>query len=138
MRVARVLQSLPTVLTLAFGAIGVAVVHIAAIVTIAWLLGRLGGPAVVAVGAIPIALLAWNMGSDMLLAARQHQFLLFACLAFLVSAWAAADTSAGVRARCSAPRVTFSAWAYAVASAGVSVRWTAPRVVVSAWAWAAH
>lgn len=79
-------------------AIGVAVVHIAAIVTVAWLLGRLGGRPAVVVGAVPMALLAWNMGSDQLLAARQHPFLLFACLAFLVAAWATAagDTWAPV------------------------------------------
>lgn len=71
-------------------AIGVAAVHAAAIVTAAWLLHRLGGRVAVVVGAVPMALLAWNMGSEMLLSARQHQFLLFACLAFLVSAWAAA------------------------------------------------
>ena len=72
-------------------AIAVAVVNIAAIVTIAWLLGRLGGRRATLVGMVPVALMTWTMGSEMLITPRQHQFLVLTYLCFLVAAWAAAS-----------------------------------------------
>jgi hypothetical protein len=71
-------------------AIAVAVVNIAAIVTAAWLLGRLGGRRATLLGMLPIALMTWTMGSEMLITPRQHQFLVLSYLCFLIAAWAAA------------------------------------------------
>lgn len=71
-------------------AVGVAVVQIAAIVTTGWLLGRIGGPRATVAGMVPIGLLAWTMGSEMLITPRQHQYLVLVYLCFLVAAWAAA------------------------------------------------
>jgi hypothetical protein len=56
-------------------AIAVAIVNIAAIVATAWLLGRLGGRRATLLGMLPVALMTWTMGSEMLITPRQHQFL---------------------------------------------------------------
>ncbi|MFT6290316.1 MAG: hypothetical protein ACJAR2_000903 [Ilumatobacter sp.] len=68
-------------------AIGVVVVHIAAIVTIAWLIGRLAGQRYVLAAMVAVAVLSWSLGSEMLITPQQHQFLLFPYLCVLVAAW---------------------------------------------------
>ncbi|MGA9278243.1 hypothetical protein [Ilumatobacter sp.] len=68
-------------------AIGVACVHIAAIVTIAWLIHRLAGRRYVLPAMAAVAILAWSLGSEMLITPQQHQFLLFSYLCVLVAAW---------------------------------------------------
>jgi hypothetical protein len=69
-------------------AIGVVVVHLAAIVTIAWLASRLGGAEQVVAAMVGVALLSWVIGSEMLITPRQHQFLLVSYLCVLVAVWA--------------------------------------------------
>jgi hypothetical protein len=97
-------------------AIGVAVVNVAAIVTTGWLLDRLGGRRATVVGMVPIALLTWTMGSEMLITPRQHQFLVLTYLCFLVAAWAAAsgDRWAMVPAVASASLLTQTHLSYPV------------------------
>ena len=70
-------------------AIGVVAVHIAAIVTIAWLVRRVAGDAAVVPAMAAVSLLTWTLGSEMLIAARQHQYLVLPYLCVLVAAWAA-------------------------------------------------
>jgi hypothetical protein len=70
-------------------AIGVVAVHIAAIVTIAWLVRRVAGEAAVVPAMAAVSLLTWMLGSEMLIAARQHQYLVLPYLCVLVAAWAA-------------------------------------------------
>ncbi len=70
-------------------AIGVVTVHLAAIATIAWLMHRIGGYRAVVPAMAAVALLTWVLGSEMLIAARQHQFLVLPYLCVLVAAWAA-------------------------------------------------
>lgn len=72
-------------------AIGVVAVHIAAIVTIAWLVGRLAGQRYVLPAMTAVAILAWSLGSEMLITPQQHQFLLFSYLCVLVAAWGVAS-----------------------------------------------
>jgi hypothetical protein len=69
-------------------AIGVAVVHIAAIAAIGWLVGRLGGRRLVLPAMVPVAILTWTMGSEMLITPRQHQYSVVPYLCLLVAAWA--------------------------------------------------
>jgi hypothetical protein len=71
-------------------AIGVAVVNIAAIVAIAWMVRRIGGDRAVLPAMCAVALLTWTMGSEMLITPRQHQFLILAYLCLLVATWAVA------------------------------------------------
>ncbi|MEO6570691.1 MAG: hypothetical protein ABIO83_04025 [Ilumatobacteraceae bacterium] len=70
-------------------AISVGLTHIAAILTIAWLVQRLLGAAAVVPAMVGVALLTWGMGSEMLITPRQHQYLLVSYLCVLVAAWAA-------------------------------------------------
>ncbi len=70
-------------------AIGVVTVHIAAIVTIAWLVYRLGGHRAVVPAMAAVSMLTWLLGSEVLVAARQHQYLVVPYLCVLVAAWAA-------------------------------------------------
>jgi len=70
-------------------AIGVVSVHIAAIATIAWLVRRVAGHRAVLPAMAAVAVLAWILGSEMLIAARQHQYLVLPYLCVLVAAWAA-------------------------------------------------
>lgn len=70
-------------------AIGVVVLHVAAIVAIAWLLRRIGGWSSVPPAMVAVAGLTWVLGSEMLITPRQHQFLLLPYLVVLVAAWAA-------------------------------------------------
>lgn len=70
-------------------AIGVVVLHVAAIVTIAWLVRRIGGWRSVPPAMVAVAGLTWVLGSEMLITPRQHQFLLLPYLVVLVAAWAA-------------------------------------------------
>lgn len=71
-------------------AIGVVVVHLLAIAGIAWLSHRLGGTRQVVASALGVTLLAWVIGSEMLITPRQHQFLLISYLCLLVATWASA------------------------------------------------
>jgi hypothetical protein len=71
-------------------AIGVAVVQIAAIVGIGWLVARIAGRSAVAPTMFVVALLTWTMGSEMLITPRQHQYSIVPYLCLLVAAWAAA------------------------------------------------
>ncbi len=71
-------------------AIGVAVVNIAAIVAIAWLVRRTAGERSVLPAMCAVGLLTWTMGSEMLITPRQHQFLILPYLCLLVAAWAVA------------------------------------------------
>ena len=70
-------------------AIGVATVHVAAIVTVGWLVRRIGGHRAVIPAMVAIAVLTWVMGSEMLITPRQHQYLLLPYMCVLVAAWAA-------------------------------------------------
>lgn len=70
-------------------AIGVVSVHIAAIATIAWLVHRLAGHRAVVPAMAAVSILTWVLGSEMLIAARQHQYLVLPFLCVLVAAWAA-------------------------------------------------
>ncbi len=78
------------VVPMAGTAIGVAVVQVAAIVTIAWLIRRVAGYRAVLPVMAAVALMTWVMGSEMLITPRQHQYLLLPYLCVLVAAWAAA------------------------------------------------
>ena len=69
-------------------AIGVAVVQIAAVVAIGWMVRRMGGRHLLAPAMIPVGLLAWTMGSEMLITPRQHQYAILPYLCLLVAAWA--------------------------------------------------
>ncbi|MGA9278299.1 hypothetical protein [Ilumatobacter sp.] len=71
-------------------AIGVVAVHVLAILTIAWLVHRIGGWRSVIPAMTAVALLTWVMGSEMLITPQQHQYLMLPYLCVLVSAWAAA------------------------------------------------
>jgi hypothetical protein len=72
-------------------AIAVVTVHVVAILAIAWLSRRLGGDRQVVASMLGVALLAWVMGSEMLITPQQHQFLLLPYLCLLVATWAAAS-----------------------------------------------
>jgi hypothetical protein len=72
-------------------AIGVVTVHLAAIFAIAWLSFRLGGHRQVVASMLGVTLLAWVMGSEMMITPQQHQYLLFPYLCLLVATWAAAS-----------------------------------------------
>ena len=69
-------------------AIGVALINIAAIVTIAWLVARVAGERAVLPAMCAVGLLTWTMGSEMLITPRQHQAMILPYLCLLVAAWA--------------------------------------------------
>lgn len=71
-------------------AIGVVVVHALVVVTIAWLVFRIGGWRSVVPAMTAVALMIWVMGSEMIITPQQHQYLLLPYLCVLVAAWAAA------------------------------------------------
>ena len=71
-------------------AVGVAVVNVASIAAIAWMVRRLAGPAAVLPAMLVVALLTWTMGSEMLITPRQHQYSIVPYLCLLVAAWAVA------------------------------------------------
>lgn len=75
-------------------AVGVVAVHMAAIVTIAWLVDRLLGAKAVVVAMIPVGIMMWTMGSEALITARQHPYLMLPYLVVLVATWAAAAGNA--------------------------------------------
>ena len=114
-------------------AVAVAVVNIAAIVTIAWLLGRLAGRRATLLGMLPVALMSWTMGSEMLITPRQHQFLVLTYLCFLVAAWAAAsgDRWALVPAVTTASLCTQTHLSYPILVAAVG----SVAIVGQLWAW---
>ncbi|MCB0966760.1 MAG: hypothetical protein KDB37_07985 [Ilumatobacter sp.] len=112
-------------------AIGVAVVNIAAIVTTAWLLARIGGRRATIVAMVPIGLLTWTMGSEMLITPRQHQFLVLPYLCFLVAAWAASagDRWAMVPAVVTASLLTQTHLSYPILVASVGIVAVAGQIV---------
>jgi hypothetical protein len=71
-------------------AIGVACSNIAAVATIAWLVHRLLGRTAVPAAMAAVGLVAWTMGSEMLITPRQHQFLVLPFFCLLVAAWSVA------------------------------------------------
>ena len=69
-------------------AIGVALINIAAIVAIAWLVARVAGGRAVLPAMCAVGLLTWTMGSEMLITPRQHQAMILPYLCLLVAGWA--------------------------------------------------
>lgn len=69
-------------------AIAVALSNIAAIAGIALSIARIAGRRAVVAAMVPVALLTWTLGSEMLITPRQHQYLVLPYLCFLVAAWA--------------------------------------------------
>ena len=69
-------------------AIGVALLNVAAIVTVAWLVTRVAGERAVLPAMCAVGLLTWTMGSEMLITPRQHQAMILPYLCLLVAAWA--------------------------------------------------
>ena len=69
-------------------AIAVAVTNVASVAVIAFLLARLAGRRATVLAMVPIGLLTWTMGSEMLITPRQHQYLVLPYLCLLVAAWA--------------------------------------------------
>lgn len=114
-------------------AIAVALINVAAITVTAWLLGRIGGRRATLVAMVPIGLLTWTMGSEMLITPRQHQFLILTYLCFLVAAWAAAagDRWAMVPAVATASLLTQTHLSYPILVASVGV--VAVGGQVAAW-----
>ena len=114
-------------------AIAVGVINLAAIVVTAWLLGRIGGRRATLVAMVPIGLLTWTMGSEMLITPRQHQFLILTYLCFLVAAWAAAagDRWAMVPAVATASLLTQTHLSYPILVATVGLVAVAGQV--AAW-----
>ena len=114
-------------------AIAVVTVNIAAIVVAAWLLGRIGGRRATLVSMLPIGLLTWTMGSEMLITPRQHQFLILTYLCFLVAAWAAAagDRWAMVPAVATASLLTQTHLSYPILVASVGLVAVAGQI--AAW-----
>ncbi len=72
-------------------ALSVALTNVAAIVAIAWMVVRLAGRRAAVAAMVPVALLTWTMGSEMLITPRQHQYLVLPYLCLLVAAWATAN-----------------------------------------------
>ena len=69
-------------------AIGVALINVAAIAVIAWLIVRTSGERAVLPAMCAVGLLTWTMGSEMLITPRQHQAMILPYLCLLVAAWA--------------------------------------------------
>lgn len=114
-------------------AVGVAVVHIAAIVTIAWSVSRVAGPRAVLPAMGGVALMTWVMGSEMLITPRQHQYLLVPFLLVLVAAWAAAagDRWALVPFVAAGSLVVQTHLSYPILVAGLAVPAVAGQVVAA-------
>jgi hypothetical protein len=71
-------------------AVAVAITNAAAVIAIAVMVARLAGRRAVIAAMVPVALLAWTMGSEMLITPRQHQYLILPYLCVLVATWAIA------------------------------------------------
>lgn len=71
-------------------ALGTVFVHVAAIITTAWLVARIGGRRAVPPALAAITLLTWTMGSERLISPVQHPYLVLPFVAFLTAAWATA------------------------------------------------
>lgn len=71
-------------------ALAVALTNLAAIAGIAFVIARMAGRRAVVAAMVPVALLTWTMGSEMLITPRQHQYLILPYLCFLAAAWAVA------------------------------------------------
>ena len=69
-------------------AIGVGLINVAAIVTIARLIARVAGGRAVLPAMCAVGLLTWTMGSEMLITPRQHQAMIVPYLCLLVATWA--------------------------------------------------
>jgi hypothetical protein len=120
-------------------AIAVAIVNVAAIVVIAWLLVRIAGEQIVLPAMSAVGLLTWTMGSEMLITPRQHQAMILPYLCLLVTAWAvtAGDRWAIVVAVGAGSLVAQTHLSYPVLVAALVVLSTPPglgrgRVVVAA------
>lgn len=104
-------------------ALSVALTNVAAIVAIAWMVVRLAGRRAVVAAMVPVALLTWTMGSEMLITPRQHQYLILPYLCLLVATWATAngDRWALVAGVTAASLVAQTHLSYPVLVAGLSV-----------------
>lgn len=104
-------------------ALSVALTNVAAIVAIVWMVVRLAGRRAAVASMVPVALLTWTMGSEMLITPRQHQYLILPYLCLLVAAWATAngDRWAIVIGVASASLVAQTHLSYPVLVAGLSV-----------------
>ena len=102
-------------------AIGVAVTNIAAVIVVAWLIKRTIGVRAILPAMVPLALLTWTMGSEMLITPRQHQYLILPYVCFLVACWAVAagDRWATVAAVVSGSLLTQTHLSYPILVAGV-------------------
>jgi hypothetical protein len=69
-------------------AVGVGIVHLAAVLGIALSLRRLAGPLVVILAMAASTGIAWTLGSALLVETRQHHYLVLPFLCFLVLVWA--------------------------------------------------
>jgi hypothetical protein len=114
-------------------AIGVAIVNVAAIVVIAWLLVRIAGARMVLPAMCAVGLLTWTMGSEMLITPRQHQAMILPYLCLLVAAWAvtAGDRWAIVVAVGAASLVAQTHLSYPVLVAALAVPTLAGQVVTT-------
>lgn len=114
-------------------ALAVALTNVAAIVAIAWMVVRLAGRRAVIAAMVPVALLTWTMGSEMLITPRQHQYLILPYLCLLVAAWATAngDRWALVVGVATASLVAQTHLSYPVLVAGLSVTAVGLHVVAT-------
>lgn len=114
-------------------AIGVALVNVAAILVIAWLLVRIAGARMVLPAMCAVGLLTWTMGSEMLITPRQHQAMILPYLCLLVAAWAvtAGDRWAIVVAVGAASLVAQTHLSYPVLVAGLAVPMLVGQVVAT-------
>lgn len=121
-------------------AIGVITVHIAAIVVIAVVIGRLAGPRYVVATMAAVAVLAWTLGSEMLITPQQHQYLLLSYLCVLVCAWAvtSGDRWALVPAVFFASLVAQTHLSYPILLAALGVPMIAGQIVASRRASPSH
>lgn len=72
-------------------AVGVAAVQVTTVVVTAWVVHSIAGRRGTVVAMVPVALLTWTLGTEMLITSRQHPYLVLPYLCFLVAAWAAAS-----------------------------------------------
>ena len=114
-------------------AIGTALINIAAIVTIAWLVRRAAGERAVLPAMCAVGLLTWTIGSELLITPRQHQAMILPYLCLLVAAWAVAsgDRWAIVAAVSAASLVAQTHLSYPVLVAALAVVMIAGQIVTS-------
>jgi hypothetical protein len=114
-------------------AIGVALINIAAIVAIAWLVARVAGERAVLPAMCAVGLLTWTMGSEMLITPRQHQAMILPYLCLLVAAWAvtAGDRWAIVAAVAAGSVVVQTHLSYPVLAAALALVMIVGQVVTT-------